>query len=492
MTRTDPPVTRPEPTGPVSGQVRIVGAEPAGETTAELPLVPARRRATTARWRRHVDTDGIPDSLLPVPPGRGRIRPADGAPDRRAGRARGGGCGQARWPRARRRCPAARPPSCPTGPSRRPGRCRPSWPATPGDETATGIAGPSWREEESDWVAHDELFEPGVFGEEEVAIGSLDETDRTDVERRPWEFDLDLAGRRPAVRADTSPVDPITEPVEWSVARPSPAPGDRGQGGPGDRRRVGVRRRGGRARRPGPLGAAERGPSGAAAPGGGTRRPFFPTRRQLRSTRSCSRRTRPSPTGSARMGRARRSGLLPARLRAKRPEEGDELAEAPLAAEPPGASVTDVPGAGRKRRGLAGLAAADRTAEREGGAGRGAGRRRSADRAPPGPTRSARRRRVRAPAVAAAVARGPTAGPADGPRRRQPEGRVGDRGRAAGTPGPATVGPARAGREGPPGRAGRCSGWARGWPWPWWPSGVQVRHRPVAGPGGHRGHLRRR
>ena len=67
------------------------------------------------------------------------------------------------------------------------------------------------------------------------------------------------------------------------------------------------------------------------------------------------------------MGRARRSGLLPARLRAKRPEDIDEVTDAPLAAEPPGASVTEVPGAGRKKRGVAHLAAADRSAERDGG-----------------------------------------------------------------------------------------------------------------------------
>ena len=75
---------------------------------------------------------------------------------------------------------------------------------------------------------------------------------------------------------------------------------------------------------------------------------------------------KPRPTGSARVGRARRAGLRPARMRAKRPDETDIPTDAPLAAEPPGASVTEVPGAGRRRGGLASLAAADRTAEREG------------------------------------------------------------------------------------------------------------------------------
>ncbi len=50
-------------------------------------------------------------------------------------------------------------------------------------------------------------------------------------------------------------------------------------------------------------------------------------------------------------------------MRAKRPQ--DVTPEAPLAAEPPGAAVTEVPGAGRKRS-LANLAAEDRTADRVG------------------------------------------------------------------------------------------------------------------------------
>ena len=69
------------------------------------------------------------------------------------------------------------------------------------------------------------------------------------------------------------------------------------------------------------------------------------------------------PSGTPRVGRARRGGLLPARLTAKRPDEDVLPADVPLAAEPPGASVADVPGAGRRKAGLASLAAADRAAE---------------------------------------------------------------------------------------------------------------------------------
>ena len=61
-----------------------------------------------------------------------------------------------------------------------------------GDEpTNPGIVAPTWREEDADWVAHDEEFEPAMFADDEVALGSLDETDDTAPERRPWEFDLD-------------------------------------------------------------------------------------------------------------------------------------------------------------------------------------------------------------------------------------------------------------------------------------------------------------
>jgi CDP-diglyceride synthetase len=74
----------------------------------------------------------------------------------------------------------------------------------------------------------------------------------------------------------------------------------------------------------------------------------------------------PKPTVASHWGWPRRNGLRPARMRAKRPDDTDVPTGAPLAAEPPGASVTEVPGAGRRRGGLASLAAADRTAERDG------------------------------------------------------------------------------------------------------------------------------
>ena len=99
------------------------------------------------------------------------------------------------------------------------------------DPGTPGVAAPTWREEDADWVAHDDQFEPAMFGTDQVALGSLDESDRTNVERRPWEFDLDPVrpgspspSRRvspePGLDANEgTPADPITEETEV-ISRP--------------------------------------------------------------------------------------------------------------------------------------------------------------------------------------------------------------------------------------------------------------------------------
>jgi phosphatidate cytidylyltransferase len=58
-----------------------------------------------------------------------------------------------------------------------------------GDEQ--GLAPPSWREEETDWAAHEELFEPSMLSDEQPAVGSLmnNNNDLVDMERQPWRFD---------------------------------------------------------------------------------------------------------------------------------------------------------------------------------------------------------------------------------------------------------------------------------------------------------------
>ena len=40
-----------------------------------------------------------------------------------------------------------------------------------GDEQA--LAPPSWREEDTDWAAHEELFEPSMLSDELPAVGSM-------------------------------------------------------------------------------------------------------------------------------------------------------------------------------------------------------------------------------------------------------------------------------------------------------------------------------
>jgi len=60
-----------------------------------------------------------------------------------------------------------------------------------GDEPA--MAPPSWREEDSDWEAHEELFEPSMLSDDAPAVGSMvnDNNEQVDMERQPWHFDDD-------------------------------------------------------------------------------------------------------------------------------------------------------------------------------------------------------------------------------------------------------------------------------------------------------------
>jgi CDP-diglyceride synthetase len=60
-----------------------------------------------------------------------------------------------------------------------------------GDEQ--GVAPPRWREDDTDWAAHEELFEPSMLSDELPAVGSMmnDNNNLIDVERQPWRFDTD-------------------------------------------------------------------------------------------------------------------------------------------------------------------------------------------------------------------------------------------------------------------------------------------------------------
>ncbi len=315
--------SRPDPSGPSTGGVRIIGAETAAEITSELPVVP-------------------PAHIVPDPSTHGSVRiidePGAAAEDE--------------------------PPADATHAE------LPHWtePAT-GQVPAVlardddggapdGILPPTWREEDSDWTAHEEEFEPAMFGDERASLGALDETDDTDEERRPWEFDLDSV--KPGQASPSA--HPITEPV--------PAVG--AQGGDDERRPGRTEPSRGE---PEPTGEPTVSVSAAEVAAAGARSavppvpavPSVPAPEPDAGDVGAGPADADAalPSGTPRVGRARRSGLLPARLKAKRPDDADGALPEPLAAEPPGASVADVPGAGRRKTGLAGLAAADRMAEQE-------------------------------------------------------------------------------------------------------------------------------
>ena len=56
------------------------------------------------------------------------------------------------------------------------------------------VAPPMWREEETDWEAQEEVFEPSMLSDDLPAVGALlgeRSEDVIDVERRPWHFESD-------------------------------------------------------------------------------------------------------------------------------------------------------------------------------------------------------------------------------------------------------------------------------------------------------------
>ena len=193
---------RPEAPGPSTGGVRIIGAETAADITSELPVVPPA----------HIAKDGPTHSsvrIIDEP-----VVPTVGADEPEAPAAEGA---------AHAELPHWTEPA--TGQV-------PAVLAREDEGDGAGILPPTWREEDADWTAHEEEFEPSMFSDERASLGALDETDDTDEERRPWEFDLDSvqagqpgpAAVAAAESADLSS-DPITEPVEV-VARHEPPTGE--------------------------------------------------------------------------------------------------------------------------------------------------------------------------------------------------------------------------------------------------------------------------
>ena len=222
----DRPVPRPESTGPATDRVRIVGAEPAGESTADGARgVPAREPAEDGPGRRvRTAPVRLTDEPAEAGPQYSAVQPVN--PGQTA--VPGGGAATTELPHW------TEPP---TG----------QVPAvlardTGGEGSGSGIASPSWREEDADWTAHDEEFEPAMFGDDRVALGSLDETEGSDADRRPWEFDLDSVRTRRGqprrsvrrTRATTAPPSPPSpSPPPWSPRSPrGPVPaGCRGRRG---------------------------------------------------------------------------------------------------------------------------------------------------------------------------------------------------------------------------------------------------------------------
>ena len=88
-----------------------------------------------------------------------------------------------------------------------------------GEEQA--VAPPTWREEETDWEAHEEVFEPAMLSEDLPAVGALiGEMDEVDVERQPWHFTTDDT----LVIAPEPGVEPSPAPEPEPVAPPPPEP----------------------------------------------------------------------------------------------------------------------------------------------------------------------------------------------------------------------------------------------------------------------------
>jgi phosphatidate cytidylyltransferase len=103
-----------------------------------------------------------------------------------------------------------------------------------GDEQ--GLAPPTWREEDTDWAAHEELFEPSMLSDELPAVGSMmnNNNDLVDMERQPWRFDaLDLPDddtlviapdeEPESVQVRVAPVAPVVVTVPSSSQAPSHA-----------------------------------------------------------------------------------------------------------------------------------------------------------------------------------------------------------------------------------------------------------------------------
>jgi CDP-diglyceride synthetase len=89
------------------------------------------------------------------------------------------------------------------------------------------LAPPSWREEDTDWAAHEELFEPSMLSDELPAVGSMmnNNNDVVDTERQPWRFDVnDLPDDDTLVIEPDYPADPASSRVAPAAPYTPPPP----------------------------------------------------------------------------------------------------------------------------------------------------------------------------------------------------------------------------------------------------------------------------
>jgi CDP-diglyceride synthetase len=82
------------------------------------------------------------------------------------------------------------------------------------------VAPPTWREEDTDWEAQEDVFEPSMLSEDLPAVGALvGEIEDGDVERQPWHFESDDTL---VIAPEPLPVPPPATRAEPAHARPAP------------------------------------------------------------------------------------------------------------------------------------------------------------------------------------------------------------------------------------------------------------------------------
>ena len=87
------------------------------------------------------------------------------------------------------------------------------------------VAPPTWREQDTDWEAQEELFEPAMLSEDLPAVGALvGEVEEVDVERQPWHFESDDTLVIPPDPAEVPPPTPASRPEPAPVSEPVPVP----------------------------------------------------------------------------------------------------------------------------------------------------------------------------------------------------------------------------------------------------------------------------